>query len=232
MRLVLTLAAALGVALFCTLGAWQYGRGVEKERLLAAQSAALAAAPRQLPQALENASEGIERVEGSVEYVAPLLLLDGQSNHGRIGLRAYAVARVAAQRAVLVDLGWLPMPADRSLPAQTVPAAREVRGTLAPWPGQGLRAAENPWPADATGVLLTYLDREEIEHHLGVPLAARVLRLDPAADHGYERSRDLLPNTLPPERHFGYALQWYALAATVAVVWLVLTLRSSHKGKP
>jgi surfeit locus 1 family protein len=103
---------------------------------------------------------------------------------------------------------------------------------LAPWPGQGLRAAENPWPPEVPAVLLTYLDRAEIERHVGLPLATQVLRLDPAQPYGFERDLGLLPNTLPPERHFGYALQWFALAATVAVVWLVLTLRSLRKGKP
>ena len=36
---------------------------------------------------------------------------------------------------------------------------------------------------------------------------------------------DLLPNTLPPQRHLSYAVQWFGLALTVLVVALVLERR-------
>jgi surfeit locus 1 family protein len=232
MRLVLAFAAALGVASFCALGVWQYGRGVEKRALLEQQRhASESAVPMPLQEAVERDLQVVSRVAGNVQYLPPLLLLDGQSREGRIGLRAYAVARPTPEQGVLVDLGWLPMPSDRSLPDVKIPTALHAEGLLAPWPGQGLRAAENPWPAQGSAVLLTYLDRAEIERHVGFPLATQVLRLDPAQPYGFLRDRQLLPNTLPPERHFGYAVQWFALAATVAVVWLVLTWRSLRKGK-
>ena len=55
--------------------------------------------------------------------------------------------------------------------------------------------------------------------------ATRVLRLDPALPFGDERDLDLLPNTLPPQRHLGYAVQWFGLALTVLVVAVVLERR-------
>ena len=56
-------------------------------------------------------------------------------------------------------------------------------------------------------------------------LPDRVLRLDPALPFGDERDLDLLPNTLPPQRHLGYAVQWFGLALTVLVVAGVLERR-------
>jgi cytochrome oxidase assembly protein ShyY1 len=44
---------------------------------------------------------------------------------------------------------------------------------------------------------------------------------------GYTRDLELLPNTLPPEKHRGYSVQWFALALAVLVTALVLTLRRS-----
>jgi len=55
------------------------------------------------------------------------------------------------------------------------------------------------------------------------------VRLDPALEIGWARDLDVLPNTLPPERHLGYAVQWWALALAVLVTALVLTFR---KKKP
>ena len=56
-------------------------------------------------------------------------------------------------------------------------------------------------------------------------LAPRVLRLDPDLPIGYARDLDLLPNTLPPERHLGYAVQWFALALAMLVIAALLTWR-------
>ena len=64
---------------------------------------------------------------------------------------------------------------------------------------------------------------------LSVPLAPRVLRLDPALPLGYDRDLELLANTLPPEKHRGYALQWFALELAVFVTALILTFRRSRR---
>ena len=65
----------------------------------------------------------------------------------------------------------------------------------------------------------------------------KVLRLDPARDKGDagvmlapgERDLEILPNTITPERHLGYAVQWFGLALTVLVVAIVLTLRARKR---
>ncbi|HEL7631750.1 TPA: SURF1 family protein, partial [Stenotrophomonas maltophilia] len=75
--------------------------------------------------------------------------------------------------------------------------------------------------------LASRLPAEGLATALGLPaLPERVLRLDPALPFGDERDLDLLPNTLPPQRHLGYAVQWFGLALTVLVVALVLEGRS------
>ncbi|MDG6348912.1 SURF1 family cytochrome oxidase biogenesis protein, partial [Luteimonas sp. 8-5] len=65
-------------------------------------------------------------------------------------------------------------------------------------------------------------------------LSPRVLKLDPAqslpADGpAYARDLDILPNTLPPDRHLGYAVQWFGLALAVLVTALVVTFRKSSR---
>ena len=225
------LAAAAGVLAFGALGAWQWSRGEHKQALLAAQAAALQAAPVALAKALADDAR-VQRGADSGTLRTPLLLLDNQRRGDAVGVRAYGVA-ATAQGEVLVDLGWLPLPGDRSLPAVAPPRGRvELRGLLVPWPGQGLRLGENPWPAALESPpLLSYLDAGEIERAFEADLPARVLRLDPAFGFGWERDLELLPNTLPPERHRGYAVQWWGLSATVAIVYLVLTARALRRRK-
>ena len=43
------------------------------------------------------------------------------------------------------------------------------------------------------------------------------------------RDLDILPNTLPPERHLGYAVQWFGLAIAVLATALVVTVRKSFR---
>jgi surfeit locus 1 family protein len=230
-RIGYALAALCGVALFTLLGTWQLGRGLAKQERIAQQAVALdTQAPSDLVQEAWNeaALDRIDSVVGRDRFRAPLLLLDNQQRGGRVGVRVYALT---ATTPVLVDLGWVPWSGQRTLPSLSLPEGeRELRGLLAPWPGQGLRLAATPWPEQRDApVLLTTLDRADIEAALGVRLAPRVLRLAPDLDYGYARDLDPLPNTLPPERHFGYAAQWYGLAATVAVIYFLLARRTRRR---
>lgn len=231
-RLLWAVVALVVAAGFASLGFWQYGRAGEKQRWLDGYAAALAAAPNRLADALTSPAPEVPiRTVGEVAFLdAPVLLLDNQQREGRVGVRAYALARNEASGVtVLVELGWLSLGTDRALPPVAVPdGVQSLDGVLLPWPGQGLRLAENPWEGEPA-VLLTYLDREEIGRKTGNTPYHGVLQPDPALALGYVRDAGTLPNTLPPERHRGYAVQWWGLAITVLAVYLILALRRRTK---
>ena len=89
--------------------------------------------------------------------------------------------------------------------------------------GTGIERREHAW-------LLTRVDLPTIARALGSrALAPRVLRLDPALPIGYERDLEVLPNTLPPQRHLGYAVQWFALALAALAIFVVLHWRKVDK---
>ena len=223
-----TLALALAAG-FAMLGFWQAGRGVEKQRWLEGHAAALASPARALaPVLAEPPSPLPVRVEGTLRLrPAPLLLLDNQQREGRVGVRAYALGDVeGATRPLLVELGWLPLGPERVLPQVAVPQMPQtIAGMLLAWPGQGIRAAPNPWNGEV--VLLTYIDRDEISRAAAADLYPGLLQPDPALPLGYLRDAGSLPNTLPPERHRGYAVQWWGLSITVIIIYLILAWRRS-----
>jgi cytochrome oxidase assembly protein ShyY1 len=135
---------------------------------------------------------------------------------------------------VLVDLGWLPMPPDRVIPPITpLTGHTAIRGLLAPSPATGLALGPALSPAPQPHVwLASRMPPDDMARVLSLPpgsLGARVLRLDPALPGGYARDLELLPNTLPPSRHLGYAVQWFGLALTVLVVALVLEFRRHRR---
>lgn len=239
--------AVLAASGFAALGAWQAGRALEKERLLADSARVVAARIAQPADVAFDASraQAMDWVELRAGFAArPAVLLDNQQRDGRVGLRVYRVAYVASGGELLVDLGWLPMPGDRRLPAippapvGDAPDGRIVlRGLLVPPPSAGLRIGppmvmQPHAPGRGRTWLATRVDLSAIDAEIGHPdldMAPRVLRLDPALPLGFERDLRLLANTLPPEKHRGYALQWFGLSATVLGVALVLTFRKPRR---
>jgi len=230
---LLWLLAIATTAAFASLGFWQLRREHEKQSMLDAAAQVLTTrAVHSLAAAADPARvDAYDWAVGRGEFDArPELLLDNQQRNGRVGVRAYRIFMPEHGGPLLVDLGWLPLPGDRALPAVPRPEGTlELRGLLAPPPstgislGRGLMRTDNGW-------LLTRVDMDAIAAGTGlpVPLAPRVLRLDPAMDLGFERDLELLANTLPPAKHRGYAVQWFGLALTVLATALILTFRRSR----
>ena len=228
--------AALTLALagfFASLGFWQAGRAEMKQRWFDGYDAAVNAPAGSLADALSQPPTSVPvRVQGELRFrEEPLLLLDNQQREGRVGVRVYALADTHNSPVpMLVELGWLPLAGDRRLPSVAAPeGVWAIEGLLQPWPGQGLRMMENPWAKGASEVLLTYLDRDEINGKTGANLYDGVLLPEPSSPLGYQRDAGTLPNTLTPQKHWGYAFQWWALSATVVAVYLILMLRRRVK---
>lgn len=140
-------------------------------------------------------------------FLPQLVLLDNQLHDGRAGVRVYQLAVPdGVPGSVLVDLGWLPLPADRKLPRiVALTGMQTVQGLLSAPPSSGLAIG----PALAAGAapqtwLATRLDTEALRSTLGRrDISSQVLRLDPALPVGYVRDLEMLPNTLPPRAALG-----------------------------
>lgn len=221
--------AVCAMALFARLGVWQFEKAGEKRAMLADAARALR---ERRPQPLAVLND--RGRDGAYDWVVlrgrfadtPAVLLDNQQRAGHVGVRAYRLFLPSDGAPLLVDLGWSPLSADRELPSVPRDDARTtLTGLLMPPPGRGLDLG--PPVAQPGGQwLATAIDPSVLREILKSPrLAPRVLRPPPEAGFGYERDFEILPNTLPPERHIGYAVQWFGLAATVLIVALLLERR-------
>ena len=235
-RLLLWLGALLAIAGFCALGRWQLQRADTKQHMLDSAGAVLRER-RALPLSTAESSQAREYawVSGHGRLrPAPVLLLDNQRRGEQVGVRVLAVLEPRDARPLLVDRGWLPRPGDRRMPAPALPAGElALSGLLAPPPGAGIALGPSFVPIEpvgrSPGWLLTRVDIADLSQALHAPLSPRVLRLDPALPLGFARDLELLPNTLPPERHRGYALQWFGLAFATFVAALFVSLRPPPK---
>lgn len=217
-------------ALLVSLGTWQLQRAQYKRALEVAYAHA-AEAP-QLRLDAQTAAASHERVtvaKAVGRYDSERqILLDNQPRRRVPGYRVWTPLALDAGGRVMVDRGWVPADPDRArLPQIEVSETpREVSGYWRPLPEPGLRLAVNDCAAGPFPRVLSFPTAEEVECVLGVDILAGVLQLDPEAPDGFVREWSL-PNPVPPARHYAYAAQWYAFAATLLFLFVKLNLKRS-----
>lgn len=216
------LLTAAAVASFTALGAWQLRRGAAKEALLA--TLANPAAPAERLSAATPPPRGLElrRAEVTGRYLGERQLLqDGQSLRQRPGYHVWTPLRLHDGELVMVDRGWIPL--DRAGFDGGAPAGEvTVRGFWRALPEPGLRlgapAACAPAPRYPAAVL--YPTAAELDCLLGQPVLPGLLLLDADLPDGF--AREWTDFGFPPARHYGYAVQWFALAAAAIAIFFAV----------
>lgn len=215
-------------ALMIHLGLWQTQRGQAKQALQqhyrdASEGAAQVLGPDEAARAGEMRKRSV-----AGRYVAERqLLLDNQSLRRRPGYHVWTPLRRDDGSVVIVSRGWLPADPDRRrLPELPAPAGRvEVDGYWRPLPEPGMRLAGTACQAQPFPRVVQYPRAADLECLFpGERIAAGVLLLDPHAAGGFERSWDIGAE-VPPSKHYGYALQWFAFTATLLVLFIKLNLK-------
>ncbi len=157
------------------------------------------------------------------------ILLDNQVQNGEAGYHVFALFMPAGGNArLLVNRGWVKAGDDRSRPPPlSVPAGEiEIIATAGDIPAAGMRLAGGQAETLAVGIVrVAYIDPDQIAGLAGQDLLPYVLRLLPESDHGYLREWHV-PGS-GEERHLAYAFQWFALAATLLVIYLAVNLKKA-----
>jgi surfeit locus 1 family protein len=225
--LVPSLVTLLLLPILLSLGFWQLRRAHEKEALQAAFQAAVNAA--YVPVASLDPAAPEAQYRGVIapgRYDADhQILLDNQVQDGQPGYQVFTPLRLTGQtQAILVGRGWVPLgPSRQQLPdLQVTTTAVTVKGRLSQPPSPGLRLAEPAGTTYSWPHVVQYVDYQRLAEALGYPLAPVVLLLDPAAENGYLRDWRPQFGGFGPERHWGYALQWFSLAAALVVIYIVV----------
>ncbi len=213
-KLLLILFACGIELLLLRLGFWQLERANEKQ-LHTVQMQEIVASKKAINLAQINlTSQKLEWVNGRLFFLnKPIILLDNQRNEQQVGVTVYQLAHNDAKQEFLVELGWLAVSGNREFPKPEVLQGEHfVSGLLLPAPAAGFALGEAVSSLDEHTLLATRIDIDALSKQLAKPLAARVLRIDPELDIGFERSLTVSSNTLSPEKHRAYAFQWFGLA--------------------
>jgi surfeit locus 1 family protein len=222
-----TLAAIVAVVVFVGAGDWQRGRMHDKEALRGQLDAAVATAPLALetmPRGADWAALRYRPVIVAGTYDARgQILVDNKVHAGRAGFHVVTPLALVDGRAVLVNRGWVAQRTSRAdLPAAPPPPGRvTVHGRVAV-PATGyLELASDAAP----GPVWQNLDPARFAAATGRDVLPFVIEATtpPVPDDGLVR--DWPPPDFGIEKHRIYMLQWYALAALAAGLWLFFALR-------
>ena len=211
--------AALGlIALFVSLGLWQLDRAAGKNRVQALfeNDAPFTQLTGDMPVT------EFQNIEVSGHYLGERqVLIDNMFVDGRIGYYAITAFRYADDEPLLiVNRGWIARPGMNE-PARDISvggSSRTIRGRVAYLPRVAIRSGEafegaGDWPKRAI-----YPTLEELSAELGRNLLPFILLLRPHADDGFVRHWQ--PRESGPMMHYGYAFQWFAMAAAVLGIFL------------
>lgn len=227
----LTLLLFTLALVFARLGFWQLDRKAEKEALFELYDNAPVL---QLEVALDR-EQRFARVEAFGRYdAARHILLDNAIFNGRAGVHVLTPFTLEDGTSLLVNRGWLALPADRlnlpEVPTDNGPVT--INGRLNALPTDGPRIGEpdvlvpDRWPQ-----LVTYLDPESVSKALGMELANWLVQLDASEASGFE-GREWPAAAMKPKVHGAYALQWFALSIAAIIIWVSLGVRNAQEKYP
>lgn len=226
------IAAALAVVLGLSLGRWQLDRAGQKRALEAQLAAAESGAPLLLGPADRPANLDYRRVIVRGEFKpAWTVYLDNRPYKGRAGLYVVTPLRIAgSERHVLVARGWLPRdPRDRArIQTFATPAGPvEVQGMARRDAGQLLQLGQAE-PAQP-GAIMQNLDIGGFAGASGLDLHGFIVEQANAMDDGL--LRDWPRPAAGVDKHLGYAFQWFALAATAFLFFIITGIKIGRKGQ-
>ncbi len=212
------------------LGFWQLDRLSQRRAANAVRQAVLDQNPATLTGDADAARAlAGRRVRASGTYLnGQSVLLRGQrSDTGVDGVHLLTPLRLSGgSAAVIVDRGWLP--AEQARPAARAAFAIDREVSLEgvallgqPRPDTPLAAMDLPLPGETRIDAWVRVDIGKIQAQIDAPLLPVYIEQLPSAD-GPRLPLPADPRKLDEGPHLGYALQWFAFSAILAVVYTAL----------
>lgn len=226
---ILVLSIVL-ILIFSRLGIWQLSRANEKEEKQFVLDQLAREAVLKMPSSRVELDDLLFRsVEVTGQFKEELTIyLDNKIHQGSVGYHVLTPLRIEnSTMHVLVDRGWIAMGKNRSsLPKIYTPQNTVTISGVALSPSiRTMRISDDI----SIGKVWITLDFEKYKEVNGIELQPILLfQLDNSVDDGLIRR--LERQDLGASKNISYAFQWFFLAITVFILFLVLNVkRSSSK---
>lgn len=229
------MAAVLMLAALLRLGYWQLERARFKEALERQYSASETAAEVSMPRGMAAADAPLwryrrARLRGELDPTRQYLL-DNRTHQGTAGYHVLTPL-TSADGALLVNRGWVPAGSyrDRLPDIFLESSGQDLRGRLVPPPSPGLLLGDDGYQSPGWPKVVQRVDLATMGRQLSLDLEPMVLLLDSSHPSCYVC--DWKPvKGIRPERHRAYAFQWFALAAALLVISVIIVVKHRRHGR-
>lgn len=222
----ITLIVILAVTLLCSLGAWQISRGLTKRALLKQWEVSQSFSPlKENDLLIQSKHERYAAVQLTGHFINDhTILLDNKTNNGHVGYHVITPLCFGNKQWILIDRGWIPLTRSRDFLPEVPPILGEVtiEGYLDfayrnPLIRDTIENNEIKWP-----LRVQQIDINALAALLHQDLFPMLVKFRTSSAYSFEVP-PFKGSWLTPERHYGYAVQWFLLAITLAIL--------SYRGK-
>lgn len=224
-----TLLTLILLPILIALGIWQLDRADQKQLLQAEYESRKNATPLHLSELPEKSLE--ERryypltLTGKFDNTNTMLL-DNRYHEHQIGYHVITPLIIRPNEpAVLINRGFIPLGQSRAqLPTiKPVNETITIEGNIVIPQAKPLMLS-NDWVEEGQGIKrIQTLNLKSIEQSIKLSIYPFILQLKANQPHGY--IRNWVPVYMPAAKHLGYAVQWFALAITLIVIYAVMIFR-------
>ena len=221
---LMSLLTFLVVILFVYLGYWQVSRFYEKSEMLKTYASRSQEPPRPL-SLFENLPEQYDHIKLVGHYLPIVFFLDNQHIQHQLGFDVISPLEIDAHHVVLVDRGFVPLNKTRAhLPSIKTPVDSTQLSGVAYYPSEKTWVLGPSYEIkDKYSVIIEKIDTEWASHFLHKSVYPFIIRMNANEPFGYQR--EWVTVSMPPARHMGYAVQWFAMAFVVFFLFIILNVK-------
>ncbi len=230
--LIPTIIYLILLAVLLRLGFWQLDRAEEKQALIELFQQQNNSGPLIITDNIqpdERLNYRTAQVTGKYN-TAKQVFIDNKVFQGKTGVYVLTPLKLQdSEYSMLVNRGWVPMVIDRSkLPEiKTTQKLITLSGKIKilskkPFTVGDQFQSNTGWPA-----LMQWINIAEIEKVSGLKLLPYIFLLDEKEQSGYVRNWK--PVVMLPEKSISYAVQWFALALALTIIYIVVNLKKKSK---
>ncbi|MFK5949655.1 MAG: SURF1 family protein [Methylococcales bacterium] len=210
--------------LLVSLGFWQLDRAEQKKDYFKKQQLAANKVILQLTADIDMEKSQYSKTEITGHFEsAKQYLIDNQMVNGQAGYFVMTPFKIdGAYNSVLVNRGWVKLNKDRRvLPDIAInDTTRTIKGRINHFPVVAYRLAGAEIPTNGWPSVVQVVDIKILSDKIGYPLLPFQIEMDKTMSGGYSRDwRN--KHIMPPEKHIAYAVQWFGLAITLTILFIV-----------
>ncbi|MTJ01566.1 MAG: SURF1 family protein [Idiomarina piscisalsi] len=234
--LVATIITLLAIGMLVKLGFWQLERAEEKQLLFDDYESQqiIEAKPLSSIKDLNATQHRFTYVSVSGEFQStPVLLLDNKILDSTVGYNVLGFfhpdsAKLPVQ---LVNLGWIPAPKLRSdIPEIDLPKGNLTLTAYVYFPSQNeLTRNSFEYATDNDSVRIQEAAPKALAREFNATISSHLLLLETPENIGWQR--DWEPQVMKPEKHYGYATQWFSLAVACLVIFVIAVIKLNKQSK-